>query len=127
MGPGLFGVALAAKPQAPKAPLWSLLIASEALDLLCRLFFQLGIEKAGASRTILEQGVKILDFITHLPDLPLLFSDSPRLGLGLWGSGAGLVISGVPEILLLAGGIIIYLRWRGIFGRKMLLPKEVSL
>lgn len=54
----------------------------------------------------------VLDFIVHLPDLPLLFSGSPRVGLGLWGSGAGLVISGVLEIVLLAAGTVIYLATR---------------
>ncbi len=63
-----------------------------------------------------------LDFIVHLPDLPLLFSNSPRLGLGLWGSGPGLVLSGVLEILLLAGGLVIYLRWRGAAARKKPAP-----
>lgn len=34
MGPGHLGVGFAAKTVAPKAPLWSLLLASEALDFL---------------------------------------------------------------------------------------------
>ncbi len=51
----------------------------------------------------------VLDFIVHLPDLPLLFDGSPLLGLGLWGSGPGLVISGILEFILLAGGIAIYI------------------
>jgi hypothetical protein len=50
----------------------------------------------------------VLDLIVHLPDLPLLFEGSPLLGLGLWGSGPGLVISGILEPVLLAGGIAIY-------------------
>ena len=50
----------------------------------------------------------VLDLIVHLPDLPLLFEGSPLLGLGLWGSGPGLVISGILELALLAGGIAIY-------------------
>lgn len=54
----------------------------------------------------------VLDFIVHLPDLPLLFNGSPKLGLGLWGSGTGLVLSGVIEIVLLAGGFASYLVWR---------------
>ncbi|MBN2502689.1 MAG: hypothetical protein JXB38_18060 [Anaerolineales bacterium] len=51
----------------------------------------------------------ILDFIVHLPDLPLFFACSPLLGLGLWGSGPGLILSGILEFSLLAGGITIYL------------------
>lgn len=54
----------------------------------------------------------ILDFVVHLPDLPLFFDASPLLGLGLWGSGPGLVISGILEIVVLFGGIVVYLRWK---------------
>ncbi len=43
MGPAHFAIALAAKPAAPKIPLWVLLIASEILDLLCFAFISLGI------------------------------------------------------------------------------------
>jgi hypothetical protein len=52
----------------------------------------------------------VLDFIVHLPDLPLFFDGSPKLGLGLWGSGPGLILSGILEMVLLAGGIALYLR-----------------
>ena len=45
---------------------------------------------------------------TEVPDLPLLFEGSPLLGLGLWGSGLGLILSGVLELALLAGGIAMY-------------------
>jgi hypothetical protein len=51
----------------------------------------------------------MLDFIVHLPDLPLAFASSRRVGLGLWGSGPGLVISGILELVLLGGGLTIYL------------------
>ncbi len=156
MGPGHFGVGLAAKAIAPNAPLWALLAASETLDLLSLGFIQAGIEKVGASQTSLEQGIHILipgvipwshglfmslvwsalagalaylilrdrrsslliglvvfshwilDFIVHLPDLPLLFNGSPLLGLGLWGSGPGLILSGVLELALIIGGMAIY-------------------
>lgn len=160
MGPGHFAVAFAAKPIAPKAPLWALLAASETLDLLFFGFAAIGIEKAGVTQTDITQGVRIvtqgqipwshglfmslvwsalvaaiaylvlrdrrassllglvvfshwvLDFIVHLPDLPIFFDGSPKVGLGIWGSGPGLVISGILEIILLAGGIAIYSYWR---------------
>jgi hypothetical protein len=51
----------------------------------------------------------MLDFIVHLPDLPLAFASSRQVGLGLWGSGPGLVISGILELVLLGGGLTIYL------------------
>jgi hypothetical protein len=53
----------------------------------------------------------LLDFIVHLPDLPLVLNDSPKVGLGLWGSGVGLAASGVLELLLLIFGISIYIIW----------------
>lgn len=51
----------------------------------------------------------ILDFIVHPPDLPILFSNSPELGLGLWTSGPGLILSFILELVLLIGGIVIYI------------------
>jgi len=51
----------------------------------------------------------VLDFIVHVPDLPLLFEGSPLVGLGLWASGPGLIVSGILEFVLLAGGLAIYL------------------
>jgi hypothetical protein len=50
----------------------------------------------------------VLDFIVHPPDLPLLFGGSPMVGLGLWTSGPGLILSGLLEVALLAGGVAIY-------------------
>jgi membrane-bound metal-dependent hydrolase YbcI (DUF457 family) len=49
----------------------------------------------------------VLDFITHIPDLPLWPGDSPRAGLGLWNSLAGTLL---VEGALYAGGIVLYLR-----------------
>jgi hypothetical protein len=160
MGPGHFAVAFAAKPAAPKVPLGVLLVASEALDLLCFGFAAVGLEKIGVTQVDLEHGIRIvvpgsipwshglfmslvwsvgaaalayliwrdrraagllglvvfshwlLDFIVHTPDLPLLFNAWPLLGLGLWGSGPGLVFSGFLEVALLAGGGAIYLAAR---------------
>ncbi len=157
MGPGHLAIAFAAKPIASKAPLWTLLVASEALDLLCFGFMAVGIEKVGVTRTTIAEGIKIitpgsipwshglfmslvwsalaagiaylvfrdhrasgvlalvvfshwvLDLFVHLPDLPLLFSGSPQVGLGLWATGPGLILSVILEVVLLAGGIAIYL------------------
>lgn len=49
----------------------------------------------------------VLDFITHIPDLPLWPGDSPRAGLGLWNSLAGTLL---VESALYAGGVALYLR-----------------
>jgi len=54
----------------------------------------------------------LLDLIVHPPDLPILFEGSPNLGLGLWSSGWGLIISFILELVLLGGGIAIYAAWR---------------
>lgn len=60
MGPGHFAIAFAAKPVAPKTPLWALLVASDALDLLCFGFAAAGIENFGVSTSDIAQGVRIL-------------------------------------------------------------------
>jgi hypothetical protein len=160
MGPGHLGVAFAAKPLAPKAPLWTLLVASEALDLLSFGFIATGMEKVAVRQIDFKNGLQIitpgwipwshglfmsvvwsmlfaaiaypifkdwkasgmiglvvfshwiLDFIVHPPDLPVLFRNSPELGLGLWTSGPGLILSMVLEFALLIGGVAIYFAWR---------------
>jgi hypothetical protein len=61
----------------------------------------------------------LLDFIVHIPDLPLILNDSPRVGLGLWGSGIGLAASGGLELMLLVLGISIYITWRRNGVRKI--------
>ena len=50
----------------------------------------------------------LLDFIVHPKELPLLFAGSPKLGLCLWCSSSGLIISGILEFALLAAGLAIY-------------------
>ncbi len=62
---------------------------------------------------LLVFGHWILDFISHpmgvgnhTPDLPLLFEGSPRVGLGLYNTLPGMIIS---ELGLLALGILIYM------------------
>jgi hypothetical protein len=153
-------VGFAAKPVAPKAPLWSLLIASQVSDLLCFGFSAVGLETLGVSHTDLSRGVQVevpasvpwshgllmsivwallvagiaylisrnartsgvlglvvlshwvLDLIVHPPDLPLLLAGSPVVGLGLWGSGPGLIASIVLELALFVSGLVVYLFYR---------------
>jgi len=50
-----------------------------------------------------------LDFIVHPPDLPILFRNSPELGLGLWTTGPGFILSMILEFVLLGGGVAIYI------------------
>lgn len=51
----------------------------------------------------------LLDVIVHVPDLPLVGSDSPKLGLGLW-RHPGLSVA--LELLILGAGVAVYLRSR---------------
>jgi hypothetical protein len=50
----------------------------------------------------------LLDFIVHPPELPLLFSHSPMVGLGLWSSPTTSIVAYLIEAALFAGGLIIY-------------------
>ena len=50
-----------------------------------------------------------LDVLVHLRDLPLAGNDSPRLGLGLWNHFG---VSVALELLMLALGLVVYVRFR---------------
>ncbi len=49
----------------------------------------------------------LLDAIVHRPDLPLGFSGGPYIGLGLWNSLAGTLVT---ELAIFAGGVWLYLK-----------------
>jgi hypothetical protein len=51
----------------------------------------------------------VLDVISHTPDMPLLGSRSPKLGLSLWNSLPATI---AVEVALFAVGIVLYLRAR---------------
>lgn len=53
----------------------------------------------------------VRDFIVH-STLPLVFENSPRVGLGLLNSGPGLVGGIFVELSLIAAGLAIYLTAR---------------
>ena len=169
--PGHLGIGFAAKPAAPKAPLWVFLVASWFLDLLSFGFEAIGLESFGVSHTDFEKGLQVvvpgevpwshglfmsvvwsllfagiaylvykdrrtsavlalvvfshwvLDFIVHPGELPLLFSGSPTVGLGLWTSAPGLILSIILELSLFIGGITIYLVARMRERKRM--PEQV--
>lgn len=150
---GHIGVALAAKPLAPKVSVGVMLVAATAIDTLCGVFTAFGLEWVNTTTyeshlawshglfmslvwTLLTLGIAwlvtknwkmsiviaglvfshwLLDFISHpmgmgkvLPnDLPLFFDGSPKVGLGLYSTVVGALIS---EFGLLAAGIFIYLK-----------------
>ena len=60
MGPGHLGIGLVAKPIAPTAPLWMLLVASETLNLLSAVFIAAGIEKMAVSQIDFEHGIQTI-------------------------------------------------------------------
>jgi hypothetical protein len=53
----------------------------------------------------------ILDFLMH-SNLPIFFSDFPRLGLGLENTGAGFLLMTSLDLLLLTIGVAIYFKTR---------------
>jgi LexA-binding, inner membrane-associated putative hydrolase len=84
----------------------SLLMAAVWGAALAGLYLVLGGERRVG--IVLGAGVVshwVLDWITHIPDLPL-WPGGPKAGLGLWGSVPGTV---VVEVLMLAVGAWLYL------------------
>jgi hypothetical protein len=51
----------------------------------------------------------LLDVLVHLPDLPIMGNDSPKLGLGLWNHP---VATMVAELLVVGLGLALYLALR---------------
>ena len=157
-GIGHLAAGFAAKPSAPKIPLWVFLLAGETNDLLYFLFSAAGIEPRSKILTMdFIQGVRYsaavsnpwshglfmsiiwsamaagvaflfyrdrkesmllvavtashwaLDFLMH-SNLPLFFNGSPLIGLGLENSGPGFLFMTIFDLVILAGGILIYFR-----------------
>jgi len=50
----------------------------------------------------------VLDFLMH-SNLPLFFENSPLVGLGLENSGLGFIFMTVLDLVLVAGGLAVYL------------------
>lgn len=49
----------------------------------------------------------LLDFLVHIPELPLLGEASPKVGLGLWNQ---MPVALMLEVLITAGGLLVFLR-----------------
>jgi membrane-bound metal-dependent hydrolase YbcI (DUF457 family) len=149
-------IGLMAKTIAPRAPLWTLLAATQVLDVVSLGLIAAGIEHGATTQMDFEHGLQylsqpaiawshglfmsivwsvavaviaflirrdrrtgivlglmvfshwVLDFIVYL-NIPVLFDGSPITGLGLITSGPGLVAGIVLEIVLIGGGIAVYL------------------
>ena len=54
----------------------------------------------------------VLDFLMH-SNLPLFFANSPTVGLGLENSGPGFIFMTILDLILVSGGIAVYLLTRG--------------
>jgi len=88
--------------------------------------------RAAPRRVALVMALAVLshwfvDLLAHTPDLPLLGDDSPKLGLGLW---RHFTATYVVEVLMLAGGIMLYLRAttaQGVMGRYAMVVFGVFL
>ncbi len=65
----------------------------------------------------------LLDFLVHPPELPVLFNNSPKVGLGLWLSPQGYIVANIIEISLLAAGIALYVLY---LKKKVTLPVKKS-
>ena len=50
----------------------------------------------------------LLDFLMH-SNLPIFFVDSPVLGLGLENSGSGFIAMTILDLMLIGGGVAVYL------------------
>jgi hypothetical protein len=75
---------------------WGILLA-----LLYR--WRTGDARAATIVALLVVSHWVLDFVTHVPDMPL-YPGGPKVGLGLWHSVAGTVI--VEGVMFVAGGWI---------------------
>lgn len=83
------------------AVLWSL-----ALAVACRALFRWPGWTVAAWVGAVVASHWVLDWLVHRPDLPL-YDDTAKVGLGLW-NYVGLSLA--LEVLLLAGGLWLYLR-----------------
>ncbi|VAV95610.1 hypothetical protein MNBD_ALPHA01-965 [hydrothermal vent metagenome] len=80
--------------------------------LWAALIYGLWRKAVGNVRLALVMALAVLshwftDLIVHVPDLPLLLDDSPKVGFGLWNNFMATV---VVEVLLLVGALVLYLR-----------------
>ncbi len=91
----------------------NLLWAALAFGLVKVLWKQPGSTKAGLVMAAAVFSHFILDWLVHIPELPVLGTASPLLGLGLWrtdlnlalGLETGLVVVGTLVYLATAGGL----------------------
>jgi hypothetical protein len=88
------------------------LVAASLWAVVVYAIYRWVLRKPGGNAVALVMGVAVLshwflDLIVHVPDLPLLGDDTPKLGFGLWNHA---VATYGLEAVLLAGGLWWYLR-----------------
>ncbi len=106
MGPAHFGIGFAAKPSAPKVPLWLLLVASEILDLLSFGFIATDIEEFGATKADLKSGMEIIT--------PSVIHWSHGLFMSIvWSLVVGVIAFIIFRDLRVSGilGIVVFSHW----------------
>jgi hypothetical protein len=81
---------------------WSVVVAG--LGYLCYCDWRLG-----GIMGLVVTSHWVLDFLVHLPDLSPVPGCSTVVGLELWGSGSGLVLSRLVEFVLFARGLTLYM------------------
>ncbi len=146
-------IALMARPLAPRAPVWTLVAATQVPDVLFFVFQAAGFERQAATKLDLSDGLRylspphipwshgllmcavwsglaiglayltlrdrraalvmgllvfshwLLDFTVY-PNMPVLFSSSPAIGLGLITSPAGFIAGCLVEVALIGTGLV---------------------
>lgn len=92
----------------------ALLLWSALFVLLYGVLTRIGL-KSAVVIAVLVLSHWVLDVVTHRPDMPVTFSDSTRIGFGLWNSP---VLAVGLELLLFAAGVWIYSRTTTAIDRK---------
>ena len=104
---GIFGLAAGIKSQAPRAPLWALMLATQWLDVFFVPLFLLGIERiepAEPGAALTYGGAVIHANYTHsLVGAALLAALAGLLAAGRWGARIGGVIGAVAFSHWLSG------------------------
>jgi len=85
--------------------IWSLI----AFGIVKLSWKKVGSTKAGLVVAVVVFSHFVLDWVVHIPELPILGANSPLVGLALWDSN--LIMALALEVALVIAGTVIYLRY----------------